>query len=122
MCCVATLLSFFCLVADSDRAEGLLPYARDIPLDPRSIISYSQRLSQVTLIAATPSQLESTSIVLALGGPDIFCTRVSPSKGFDSLNPDFNRPFLVATVTLTLVLWVVTKRMLDKKTLKELWE
>lgn len=65
----------------------------------------------VTHIASTSTNLESQSIVLAFGGPDIFFSRLAPSRAFDILPESFNRHLLFAVV---MVLIGVTKYLKDK--------
>jgi ER membrane protein complex subunit 1 len=51
----------------------------------------------VEKIITVPTKLESTSLVIALG-LDIFITRTSPSKGFDTLSNDFSYSGLILTI------------------------
>ena len=52
----------------------------------------------VTSIISASTNLESQSLMLAYGGPDIFFSRIAPSKGFDLLPDSFNRQFLLVVV------------------------
>jgi hypothetical protein len=67
------------------------------------------------------TDLESQSLILAFGGPDIFFSRVAPSKGFDLLPEDFNRILLSIVVVGILVVLVVVKSVSGKKTVQLGW-
>ena len=72
-------------------------------------------------IASASAHVESQSLVLAYGGPDIFFSRVSPSKGFDLLPDDFNRGLLTVVVVGLLVSLNVIQRMNKKKMVTSFW-
>jgi len=76
--------------------------------------------SRIKQILTTPSQLESTSIVLAYG-LDLFQTRVSPSNTFDLLSEDFNRLQLVLTMAGLAVAILITRPIVRAKMLKAKW-
>lgn len=64
--------------------------------------------------------LESTSVAF-VWGLDIYCTRVTPSKGFDLLKEDFDH-FVIAAVLVALVgAAYLTKRLSVRKSLKQAW-
>jgi hypothetical protein len=54
--------------------------------------------------------------MLAYGGPDVFFTRLAPSKGFDLLPDDFNRG-LLAVVVLGMAVVLVSIQGMNKKRL-----
>ena len=67
-------------MTQADREEGLLPYMPSTGgIQPLSAISHRNSLARPAGIAATPTVLESTSLVFAFG-LDLFCTRVAPAK------------------------------------------
>ena len=67
-----------------------------------------------------PTDLESTSVVFVYG-LDLYCTRVTPSKGFDLLKDDFDY-YIIAAVLLALVLASVGSRKFSQlKNLKMAW-
>lgn len=49
-------------------------------------------------IISSKTNLESHSLMLAYGGPDVFFSRLAPSKGFDVLPDSFNRQLLIVAV------------------------
>lgn len=54
--------------------------------------------------------------------PDLFYTRVAPSKTFDLLKEDFD-PFLISMVLIGLLLASYTsKRLASRKALKQAWK
>lgn len=95
-------------VKDTEKKEGLQQYSELIPLVSYTSLSYSQLVESVASIVSSQTDLESQTLVLAFGGPDIFFTRTSPSRGFDLLPESFNRPLLSIVVAgLLIVLFVV---------------
>lgn len=83
--------------------------------------SYSNHIEDASFIISTAANLESQSLVLALGGPDIFFSRFAPSKGFDSLPDSFNK---VAIILLVIGLFMVLntlKRLSENKFMNLFW-
>ena len=83
--------------------------------------SYSNNIQDVSLIVSTAANLESQTLVLALGGPDIFFSRFAPSKGFDSLPDSFNKPVIVMLVIGLYIIVNTLKRMSQNKSVKLFW-
>lgn len=84
-------------------------------------LNYNQTVDSVRSIVSTPSSLESQSLVFAFGGPDLFFTRTSPSRGFDLLPDSFSKLLVsIVTIGLLAVLFVV-KQMGSKKIVKQGW-
>ena len=69
---------------------------------PMYVSSYFLTVEGVNLINTSPAHVESHTLVLTHGGPDIFFTRLSPSKAFDLLPDDFNKGVL-SVVVLSLL-------------------
>jgi len=65
--------------------------------------------------------LESQSLVFGFGGPDLFFTRTSPTKGFDLLPETFNKILVGSTTAGIVIALLVVQRMGKKKTLKQGW-
>jgi len=108
-------------VKDAEKVEGLFPYSEMIPQVPLAVISYNQTVEAVTSVISAPTALESQSLLLAFGGPDLFFTRTSPSRGFDLLPDSFSR-ILVSIVSIGLVaVLFVLKRMGSQKAFKQIW-
>ena len=108
-------------VKDSEKKEGLHQYSELIPTVTYMSLSYNQTVESATSIITSPTYLESQSIVLAFGGPDIFFARTSPSRGFDLLPDSFNRVLLSFVVAAIVVVLVVARRMESKKLKKQGW-
>ena len=104
-----------------EKEEGLVQYHPLVPLLTMMSPSYNQTVHAVTTIMSAPTDLESQSLVLAFGGPDIFFARLAPSKGFDLLPEDFNRMLLTIVVIGLLVVLAVARTMSRKKTIKLGW-
>jgi len=108
-------------VKDTEKAEGLFQYTPLVPLISMSSPSYNQTVQQVSTIVSAPTALESQSLILAFGGPDIFFSRVSPSKGFDLLPDTFNRALLSIVVVALVSVVIVVRNRSQKKTVMNGW-
>mmetsp|Transcript_21984 Transcript_21984/g.32471 ORF Transcript_21984/g.32471 Transcript_21984/m.32471 type:complete len:1028 (-) Transcript_21984:53-3136(-) len=108
-------------VKKHEKEEGLFQYTPLVPLVSMSAPSYNLTVSGVKHVISTPTALESQSLVLAFGGPDIFFARMSPSKGFDLLPESFNRALLSAVVVGLAVVVFVVNSMSKKKVVKQGW-
>ncbi len=106
---------------ESEKMEGLMKYAPMLPIIPFLTPSHVHEVSSVQSIASASAHVESQSLVLAFGGPDIFFSRVSPSKRFDLLPDDFNRGLLTVVVVGLLVALNVIQRMNKKKMVTSFW-
>jgi len=104
-----------------EKKEGLLPYQELIPESPLFSLTYNQTNEPFTSLVSTTTSLESQSLVFGFGGPDIFFTRTSPTKGFDLLPETFNKFLVGATTVGIVVALLVVQRMGKKKTLKQGW-
>lgn len=102
-------------IKDSEKKEGLHQYHPLIPVSTLRISSYSQRIESVTSIVSTATNIESQSLFLAHGGPDLFFTRLSPSRGFDLLPDSFARALLSMVVVGLCFLVASVKGMSTKK-------
>jgi len=104
-----------------EKKEGLLPYNELIPESPLFSLTYNQTNEPFTSIVSTSTSLESQSLVLGFGGPDIFFTRTSPTKGFDLLPETFNKILVGGTTVGIVIALFVVQRMGKKKILKQGW-
>ena len=86
-----------------EAEEGLFRYSPNLDFEPKWIVSHKRDLLSISRIIATPSNLESTSVVLAYGDVDIFGTRLSPIGSFDMLGNGFSKLQLVGTVAVLAV-------------------
>ncbi|KAG0240620.1 hypothetical protein BGW41_006801 [Actinomortierella wolfii] len=102
-----------------EKEEMLIPYG-PIMEDTRMMLSYHLEVAGIRKIITAPTLLESTTVVVAYGH-DLFVTRHAPSKTFDILKEDFSKSQLVLTIVALLGMLIVTKPMMDKKSLKEKW-
>jgi ER membrane protein complex subunit 1 len=102
-----------------EKEEGLVQYDALLPDDSRRIVSHGYPLFADSLLT-TPTQLESTSLVLAYG-LDLFVTRVAPSGSFDVLSEEFNKIQLVLTVLGLGVAILITRPLVSAKIRKAKW-
>jgi hypothetical protein len=108
-------------VKPDEKKEGLVPYRELIPGSPLLSLTYNQTNEPFTRLASAETSLESQSLVLGFGGPDLFFTRTSPTNGFDLLPETFNKILVgIVTVGIVIALFVV-QRMGDKKVLQQSW-
>ncbi|KAK3852368.1 hypothetical protein Pcinc_041045 [Petrolisthes cinctipes] len=108
-------------VTGGPREEGLLPYIPELRLSPHDMITYNHTLPRVSSIFTAPTGLESACVVLVYG-LDLFYTRMFPSKMFDVLKDDFDH-YLIGGVVLALMAAALTTRKLaQRKALKQAWK
>ena len=108
-------------VNDIEKKEGLVQYHELVPLTPLMTLSYNLTIEQVTKIQSAATHLESQTIVLAYGGPDVFMTRTSPSRGFDILPESFSRPLILLVMVLLGGTLTVLQNMVAKKVVQQGW-
>jgi len=106
---------------ETEKLEGLRQYSEMLPLVSLQVLSYNLTVHRPTRIVSASTELESQTLVFAFGGPDIFFTRTSPSKGFDMLPENFNRVLLSVIVVGLVIVVGVTKRMATAKMAKSGW-
>ncbi|RMZ79010.1 hypothetical protein DV737_g3647, partial [Chaetothyriales sp. CBS 132003] len=73
-----------------EQEEGITKYSPLLDIDPRWYLTHSREVMGIEKILATPSLLESTSLIFAFGH-DVFSTQIAPSGAFDILGKGFNR-------------------------------
>jgi hypothetical protein len=83
--------------------------------------SYNNHIESASIIISTAANLESQTLVLALGGPDVFFTRFAPSKSFDSLPDSFNKLAIVMVVFGLYMVLRTLKKMTNNKFIKLFW-
>jgi ER membrane protein complex subunit 1, C-terminal len=108
-------------VNENEKKEGLVQYHEMIPLVPLLTLSYNLTVENTNRIVSAATHLESQTIVLAYGGPDLFLTRTSPSKGFDVLPDSFSRPLILLVLAILGVTIVVLQKIVDQKVVQQGW-
>lgn len=108
-------------VKKTEKEEGLIQYSELIPINSFQSLSYDLTIQSVKKILSSPTDLESQSLILAYGGPDLFFTRTSPSKGFDLLPEGFNKVLLSMVVIALIGVLAVTKKMATSKAVNQEW-
>ena len=108
-------------VNDHKKQEGLFQYTPLVPLILMALPSYNLTIEKVFMLISTPAVLESQSLVLAFGGPDVFFTQLMPLKGFNILPESFNWPLLSIVVVGLLVALFVVRNMSGQKLVKTGW-
>lgn len=106
---------------DYEVAEGLIPYATNIPIIPTSILNYNRTISQLKYINTYPSKLESTTLVLGYG-LDLFYSPYSSGNAYDRLNHDFS-PFVILFMILGIGLVAIyVKHLAHQNELNQAWK
>jgi hypothetical protein len=96
-------------------------YMELVPEVPLLALSYNRTVESANSIVSAYTALESQSLVFAFGGPDLFFTRTSPSKGFDLLPDDFSQVAVSIVVLGLLVVLFVVSRMASNKQVTQGW-
>lgn len=92
-----------------------------LPLTPQSFASYDRVVSRVAHVLSTPTEMESTTHVLAWGH-DLYYTLLSPARRFDSLQDDFS--FALLTIALASLAGgaAFMSQLVKKAQLKAKWQ
>ncbi|KIW38286.1 uncharacterized protein PV06_09264 [Exophiala oligosperma] len=105
----------------TEREEGLMRYSPVLEFDPRWFLTHSREVMGIKKVTASPSLLESTSVVFAFGH-DVFGTQITPSMAFDILGKGFNKPQLVLTVVALAAGVMAVRPLVRKKTVDGRWK
>jgi len=104
-----------------DKEEGLIPYNPNLPIIPHHVITTRHQVAGLRGILASPSRLESTSLVFSYG-LDLFYTRVMPSKMYDTLDDhEFSYALLLVTLASLVVGTAAASVAVSSKELKAKW-
>ncbi|KAI5922291.1 hypothetical protein F4810DRAFT_674227 [Camillea tinctor] len=106
----------------AELEEGLSKYAPAIELDARLLVTHQRDVLGVQQILAAPAVLESTCLVFAAGGVDVFGSRVTPSLAFDVLGKGFNKLALLGTVMALFVGVVGLGPVVRRKQINLRWQ
>eukprot|EP00798_Chlamydomonas_sp_ICE-L_P006703 gene6703-3373_t len=85
-------------LSKNDMEERLLPYQEILPMAPNMFLTTNKQVLGLRAVDVSPSRLESTSLLLARG-LDLYYTRISPAKAYDSLEDDFSYGLLLMALT-----------------------
>lgn len=109
-------------VTPQEAEEGLVPYAPQLEIDPRLVVTHERDVLGIEQIVTAATHVESTSVVLAFGRVDVFGTRVAPSLAFDLLDKGFGKLSMLATVAALAVGVFVLRPMVTKKQINLRWQ
>jgi hypothetical protein len=105
-----------------EKAEGLTQYIPFVQLSPVQAVTLDVLVGGgVSTVVTSATHLESTTLVLCVGGTDLFFNRVQSSGGFDQLASDFNHTLLVLILSGIAVLVYVLRSMYQRKTMATNW-
>jgi len=105
----------------TEKMEGLMQYFTFLFPPPITMVTANRTVVGLEKIHATPAVIESTTLVLATG-VDVFFMRTAPSKSFDLLAAEFNRPMLLALLVGLTTATVLASRLERKKRLAGAWK
>ncbi|KAI8921424.1 hypothetical protein DFJ77DRAFT_163083 [Powellomyces hirtus] len=103
-----------------EKEEMLFPYRPTLDFNPKEVASYNLHVPKISHILSAATKMESTSLTIAWG-LDVFCGRRNPSKTFDVLSESFNYLALLATIAACLLGIGFSKRLAERKKIKDLW-
>ena len=109
------------MISSAKTLKRYRRYAPLLPTPPFMVQSYTNYVEEASSIQSTAANLESQTLVIAYGGPDVFFTRYAPSKGFDSLPENFNKFAIILLVVALYLVLQTLKKMSEKKFVKLGW-
>ncbi|XP_020574945.1 ER membrane protein complex subunit 1 [Phalaenopsis equestris] len=104
----------------SEKEEGIIPLTDSLPIIPQSHVTHSLQVEGIRGIVTFPAKLESSTLVFAYG-VDLFFSRITPSRSYDSLTEDFNFALLLITIVALLAAILVTWVLSEKRELRDKW-
>jgi len=104
----------------SFASADLPPYVPTLPIIPKNYLTYYRKFTGLNRVEATPSRLESTSLVF-IAGHDVVFVRTAPEKEFDMLSSDFKYEILFGSMALIAVGLVVVKGLMKKHKISRLF-
>ncbi|PNH02834.1 ER membrane protein complex subunit 1, partial [Tetrabaena socialis] len=108
-------------LTQDEMEEGLVPYQDTLPLAPLSFATLDKQVLGARGVLVEPTRLESTCLLL-VQGVDLFYTRLSPAKGFDSLEDDFNYVLLLLALAGLLAGSGALQYLSKQSALKQKWK
>ncbi|ORX56173.1 DUF1620-domain-containing protein [Hesseltinella vesiculosa] len=103
-----------------DQEEQLFPYG-PIPDERKMFLTYDLDIFGIRAIIASPSSLESTSLIHAYG-LDSYFTRDAPSRQFDVLSETFSKSQLLLTIVALVIGVLMTGPVVRRKQVNALWK
>lgn len=92
-----------------------------IIVPPRGYLSHHEDAPRVDLLVTGPTGLESTYLLAALGGPNVFFTMVSPSGEYDRIAKTFPKLKLLGFVIVLVLTSMMLSPMVKNRMLKLQW-
>ena len=103
--------------------ESLPPYSAVLPVIPTDFVSHAHIIENVSVIASTPTHLESTSIVIAFSAGSVFSSPVYLGTApYDVLSPFFNYWLLYVSVAVVTGGVLVTSVLARRADLYNKWK
>lgn len=103
------------------QAEGLIPYASDLPLIGAGYATHAVHAAGLQAIVSEPTAMESTTLLLGRG-LDLFGARVAPSKSFDQVPDDFPAALLVLIVLVMSAGALGLKGVAARRVANRMWD
>ncbi len=106
-----------------EKEEGLMQYLPYVFMNPTQCVTFNSTLPTTRPIGmhTTPALLESTTMILT-HGLDVHFVRMSSSRGFDLLAPDFNYGLLLLILAGMAIALHTVRNMAKTKALNAGWK
>jgi len=100
--------------------ERLPVYSPEVSVTGPSFVTLHHQVERLREVTTTAAVLESSTLVFA-NGLDTYFMRMMPSRGFDTVPPDFPRALLVTMVLGLGIALVTLRRVVRSRTLTLQW-
>ncbi|XP_022131901.1 ER membrane protein complex subunit 1 isoform X2 [Momordica charantia] len=107
--------------SQAEREEGVIPLTDSLPIIPQTYATHALQVEGLRGVVTLPAKLESTTLAFAYG-VDLFFTRITPSRTYDSLTEDFSYALLLLTIVALVVAIFVTWGLSERKELQDKWK
>lgn len=107
--------------SQAEREEGVIPLTDSLPIIPQTYATHALQVEGLRGIVTIPAKLESTTLAFAYG-VDLFFTRITPSRTYDSLTEDFSYALLLITIVALVIAIIATWVLSERKELQDKWK
>lgn len=87
----------------------------------QTYVTHALQVEGLRGIMTIPAKLESTTLAFAYG-VDLFFTRITPSRTYDSLTEDFSYALLLITIVALVIAIFATWVLSERKELQDKWK
>ncbi|XP_023538600.1 ER membrane protein complex subunit 1 isoform X1 [Cucurbita pepo subsp. pepo] len=105
----------------AEKEEGVIPLTDSLPIIPQTYATHALQVEGLRGVVTIPAKLESTTLAFAYG-VDLFFTRITPSRTYDSLTEDFSYALLLITIVALVIAIFATWVFSERKELQDKWK